>query len=99
LPPQPRGLQRAPHSRPTPRSADRGDGRLLACYAGEDGIKLLDRASGRRLAQLGGPGQGRVYDMTFNPVGTQLLVTDMDNQMIHRSGEHASELPSRGRRV
>jgi WD40 repeat protein len=60
-----------------------GDGQLLACYAGEDGIALFDRAGGRRLARLSSPGQGRNFNMTFNRDGTQLIATDADRFVIH----------------
>src|SRR5439155_5607916 len=64
-----------------------GDGKLLARYGGESanewGITLFDRRSGRRLGRLGIPGQGRVYCMTFNGDGTQLIGTDMDKLVIH----------------
>src|SRR5262249_33674405 len=51
--------------------------------ASEWGITLFDRRSGRRLAHLGIPGQGRVGNMTFNPDGTQLIGADGDNLGIH----------------
>jgi serine/threonine protein kinase/WD40 repeat protein/tetratricopeptide (TPR) repeat protein len=60
-----------------------GDGKLLASYAGEEGIRLFDRASGRRLAQLSSPDQGHVYNLTFNRDGAELIGTDYDNLVIH----------------
>ncbi len=62
------------------------DAETLARYASADGehtIALIDRASGRRLARLGSPGQSRVYAMTFTPDGTRLIGADQDNLITH----------------
>jgi tetratricopeptide (TPR) repeat protein len=63
-----------------------GDGQLLACWSGEQGIgiKLFDRVSGRQLAHLGSPDQGvRAFTMTFNHESTHLIAAEQDNLMIH----------------
>jgi serine/threonine protein kinase/WD40 repeat protein/tetratricopeptide (TPR) repeat protein len=54
-------------------------GELLACEGG----RLFDRQSGRNLANLTSPDQGRVPFLTFNHDGTKLIGTDMDNLVIH----------------
>jgi hypothetical protein len=58
------------------------DGRLLA-GGGDGGIVLVERASGRRLAEIGSPNQGRVPYLAFNRDATRLVATDMDNLVVH----------------
>jgi serine/threonine protein kinase/WD40 repeat protein/tetratricopeptide (TPR) repeat protein len=58
------------------------DGTLFAGHAGRDGVTLFDWQSGRQLAKLGVPDQGRVFAPLFNRDATQLIGTDMDNLAI-----------------
>jgi WD40 repeat protein/tetratricopeptide (TPR) repeat protein len=57
------------------------DGRLLACGAGEV-IRLFAR-SGRRLAELHHPDQGRPTFLTFDPAGRRLVAADLDTHVLH----------------
>jgi serine/threonine protein kinase/WD40 repeat protein len=58
------------------------DGRLLASPGG-GGIVLFEGASGRRLAEIGSPNQGRVPYLAFNRDASRLVAADMDNLVIH----------------
>ena len=58
------------------------DGCLLALERGDGAVRLIEVASGRELAVLEDQQQGRSGAMTFSPDGTQLLLTNKDNQVL-----------------
>jgi WD40 repeat protein len=58
------------------------DGRLLAVDRGDGAVRLIETASGRELAVLEDPQQGRLSYATFSPDGTQLLVTVGDQTVL-----------------
>jgi WD40 repeat protein len=58
------------------------DGRLLALERGDGAVRLIEAASGRELAVLEDPQQGRSGAITFSPDGTLLLLTNKDNNVL-----------------
>jgi serine/threonine protein kinase/WD40 repeat protein len=58
-------------------------GRLVAYERGEGTLQLVDSASGRQLAGLENPDQGRFGNSAFTPDGTVLVATNMDTPAIY----------------
>ncbi|MFO0841792.1 MAG: serine/threonine-protein kinase [Gemmataceae bacterium] len=58
------------------------DGRLLALERGDGAVRLIDAATGRELAALGDPHQGRAGAMSFSPDGRRLLLTIKDHGVL-----------------
>ncbi len=59
------------------------DSRLLAVERGDGVVRLEEVASGKDLALLGNPFQGRCAYLSFSPDGSLLIATNGDQQMIH----------------
>jgi WD40 repeat protein len=58
------------------------DGRLLALERWDGAVRLVEVGSGRELAVLEDPEQGRSSQATFSPDGTQLLLTNKDHAVL-----------------
>jgi Tfp pilus assembly protein PilF len=60
------------------------DGRLLACEAGNGVIRLVDPATGKKLARLENPDQATSgVGMAFSPDGTRLVAPSENSRAIH----------------
>src|SRR4029077_10615488 len=59
------------------------DSRLLAWESGEGALRLLSTASGREVARLESPDQGRCGYTTFSPDGKFLITINSDYTAIH----------------
>jgi len=59
------------------------DGRLLVWESGEGVLRLLDTMTGRQLARLESPDEGRCHYTTFSPEGRFLITRNLDSQIIH----------------
>jgi WD40 repeat protein len=59
------------------------DGRLLVWESGEGALRLLDTTTGRQLARLESPDEGRCHYSTFSPEGRFLITRNLDSQVIH----------------
>jgi len=59
------------------------DGRLLAWESGEGALRLLSTTTGREVARLESPDQGRCGYTTFSPDGRLLITTNADYPAIH----------------
>jgi WD40 repeat protein len=59
------------------------DSRWLATERGDGAIRLEEVVSGKELAILEGPLQGRTPYLCFSPDGTLLIATNVDHQVIH----------------
>jgi WD40 repeat protein len=59
------------------------DGQLLVWESGEGALRLLDTKTGRQLARLESPDEGRGRYTTFSPEGRFLIVGNLDFQILH----------------
>jgi serine/threonine protein kinase/WD40 repeat protein len=59
------------------------DGQLLAWESGEGALRLLSTATGREVARLESPDQGRCGYTTFTPGGRFLITTNYDTTTLH----------------
>jgi WD40 repeat protein len=59
------------------------DGRMLAWDSGEGALRLLDTTTGRVLARLESPDEGRCTYTTFSPKGRFLITRNLDSQVIY----------------
>jgi serine/threonine protein kinase/WD40 repeat protein len=65
------------------------DGRFLACESGEGALRLVSTATGREVARLESPEQGRCDYTTFSPDGRLLITANVDYAAIHVWDLHA----------
>jgi serine/threonine protein kinase/WD40 repeat protein len=56
--------------------------RLMALERGDGAVRLVETATGRELAVLEDPQQGRSSQATFSPDGTRLLLTNKDHTLL-----------------
>jgi WD40 repeat protein len=59
------------------------NGQLLVWESGEGALRLLDTKTGRQLARLESPDEGRGRYTTFSPEGRFLIVGNLDFQILH----------------
>jgi WD40 repeat protein len=59
------------------------NGQLLVWESGEGALRLLDTKTGRQLARLESPDEGRGRYNTFSPEGRFLIVGNLDFQILH----------------
>jgi WD40 repeat protein len=59
------------------------DGQLLVWESGEGALRLLDTTTGRQLARLESPDEGRCHYITFSPDGRFLISRNLDSQLLH----------------
>ncbi len=58
------------------------NGRLLALERWDGAVRLVETATGKELAVLEDPEQGRSSQATFSPDGTLLLLTNKDHAVL-----------------
>jgi WD40 repeat protein len=58
------------------------NGRMLALERWDGAVRLVETATGKELAVLEDPEQGRSSQATFSPDGTQLLLTNKDHAVL-----------------
>jgi hypothetical protein len=59
------------------------DGQMLVWESGEGALRLLDTTTGRVLARLESPDEGRSHYTTFSPNGRLLITRNHDSHLIH----------------